>query len=355
MTAEAQLLQQIGRGMQRLSEFTEQELAIATAPKEEIFQTDMVKLYRYRPQVEKPLRVPLLIVYALVGRYQMIDLEAERSFVRKLLGQGIDVYMVDWGLPRRVHRWVTMDDYVNGYLDDCVEEICARHGVERINVLGVCQGAVFSTCYAALHPERVRNLILTVAPLDFHADRGKVEPRAGYMNLWTRAMKAEDVDLLVDSFGTLPGPLTGFMFLMMNPVMNMTKYTSDLVDLLGDDKKLLNFLHMETWIADRPDNPGETVRQWLKDLYQDNKLVRNELVLGGRRVDLRNITMPVLNVYAQGDVIVPNACSISENVRFGTSDYTELAVPGGHIGTFVGGKAQAILAPRIAEWLKARM
>ena len=123
MTAEAQLLQQIGRGMQRLSEFTEQELAIATAPKEEIFQTDMVKLYRYRPQVEKPLRVPLLIVYALVGRYQMIDLEAERSFVRKLLGQGIDVYMVDWGLPRRVHRWVTMDDYVNGYLDDCVEEI----------------------------------------------------------------------------------------------------------------------------------------------------------------------------------------------------------------------------------------
>ena len=315
MTAEAQLLQQIGRGMRRLSEFTEQELAIATAPKEEIFRTDMVKLYRYRPQVEKPLRVPLLIVYALVGRYQMIDLEAERSFVRKLLGHGIDVYMVDWGLPRRVHRWVTMDDYVNGYLDDCVEEICVRHGVERINVLGVCQGAVFSTCYAALHPERVRNLVLTVAPLDFHADRGKVELRAGYVNLWTRAMKAEDVDQLVDSFGTIPGPLTGFMFLMMNPVMNITKYTSDLVDLLGDEKKLLNFLHMETWIADRPDNPGETVRQWLKDLYQDNKLVRNELVLGGRRVDLRHITMPVLNVYAQGDVIVPNACSTSENVR----------------------------------------
>ena len=351
----ARLLQKIERGVKRLTEFSEQDLAIATAPKEEILASDMVRLYHYAPAVEKPLPVPVLIVYALVGRYQMIDLEADRSFVRKLLGEGMDVYVVDWGLPKRAQRWLTMDDYVNGYLDECVEAICARHGVQGINLLGVCQGAVFVTCYAALHPQRVKNLILTVAPLDFHADRAKQELGAGYVNLWTRAMKREDVDHMVDSLGTIPGPLMGFMFLMMNPVMNVTKYTSELIDILDDDKKLLNFLHMETWIGDRPDNPGEVVRQWLKDLYQDNKLIRNELVLGGRQVDLRNIAMPVLNVYAEGDVIIPNACSRSDKVRFGTGDYTEFGVPGGHIGTFVGGKAQKILAPKIAEWLKARM
>jgi hypothetical protein len=27
------------------------------------------------------------------------------------------------------------------------------------------------------------------------------------------------------------------------------------------------------------------LRQWLKDLYQDNKLIRNELQLGGRKVE----------------------------------------------------------------------
>lgn len=351
-----QLMQKIGRGVQRLASFSEEQLAIATAPKEQVFQTDMVKLYRYVPQVEEPLPVPLLIVYALVGRYQMVDLEADRSFARKLLAAGIDVYMIDWGLPKRAQRWVTMDDYINGYFDECVEAICERHGIESINVLGVCQGAVFSTCYAALHPERVRNLVLTVAPLDFHGDAGKPPERgAGYVNLWTRSMTKEDVDLMVDSLGMMPGPLMGLTFLMMNPVNNVTKYTSDLVDILDDERKLLNFLHMERWIADRPDNPGETTRQWLKDLYQDNKLVRNELVLGARRVDLRDITMPVLNIYAQGDVIVPNSCSTGRSVRFGTSDYTELAVPGGHIGTFVGGKAQKILAPKIIEWLKGRM
>ncbi|HEX4232967.1 MAG TPA: hypothetical protein VH041_01555, partial [Caldimonas sp.] len=94
---------------------------------------------------------------------------------------------------------------------------------------------------------------------------------------------------------------------------------------------------MERWISDRPNNPGEVVRQWFKDLYQGNKLIKNELVLDGRVVDLKQITMPVLNIYAEGDVVVPNACSQGMKGRFGTRDYTELGVPGGHIGTFVGG------------------
>ena len=95
------------------------------------------------------------------------------------------------------------------------------------------------------------------------------------------------------------------------------------------------------------------LRQWFKDLYQDNKLIKNELVLGGRKVDLRNITMPVLNIYATGDTIIPVACSKGVGAHFGTDDYTEVAVPGGHIGTFVGGKAQKILPPALSNWFKA--
>jgi polyhydroxyalkanoate synthase len=141
---------------------------------------------------------------------------------------------------------------------------------------------------------------------------------------------------------------------MMNPVSNATKYTTELVDLLDDDAWLLNFLRMERWIADRPGHPGEVMRQWFKDLYQGNKLVKGELRLGGRTVDLRRIAMPVFNIYAEGDVVVPTACSRGLERRFGSRDYNELGVPGGHIGTFVGGKAQKILAPSIAKWLKQR-
>ncbi|MEJ8853981.1 class III poly(R)-hydroxyalkanoic acid synthase subunit PhaC [Variovorax robiniae] len=345
----------ITRGSQRLASYTEDQLAIATTPKDEVWRQDTVRLYRYRPTVDKPVGPPILLAYALVGRYQMIDLEPERSFVRKLLAEGLDVYVIDWGHPTRAQRWLTIDDYVSGYLDDCVDVIRERHGVDQINLLGVCQGGVFCTCYAALFPEKIKNLVITVTPLDFHGDKDlPPEPGSGYMNLWARAVQPEDIDLMVETTGVAPGASVGLSFLMMSPVLNMTKYTTELVDILDDEDKMLGFLHMERWIADRPGHPGEVLRQWFKDLYQENKLIRGELMLGGRRVDMNNIRMPVLNVYAQDDVVVPTCCSSDMGDEFGTDDYSELSVPGGHIGTFVGGKAQKVLAPSIAKWLKER-
>ena len=346
--------EKIARGLRRLGEISEDDLAIATVPRDEVWREDMVRLYRCKPVVERPHAVPVLITYALVGRFQMIDLEVDRSLVRKLLAQGLDVYFIDWGLPTRAQRWLTIDDYVSGYLDRCVDVVRQRSGQDRINMLGICQGGVFTTCYAALFPEKVRNMALTVTPIDFHGDKSDPQSGAGYMNQWARALTGDDIDDLVDAYGSAPGSMVGFAFLMMNPVSNLTKYTIDLVDVLADDAKLLNFLRMERWIADRPDHPGEVFRQWMKDLYQDNKLVRNELVLGDRVVDLRNITMPVINIYATGDTIIPVSCSRGVGDHFGTRDYTEVAVPGGHIGTFVGGKAQKILAPTLGDWFIAR-
>lgn len=344
----------LARGLRRLADVSEDDLAIATVPRDEVWREDMVRLYRCRPIVDKPRATPILIVYALVGRFQMIDLEAERSLVRKLLGEGFDVYFVDWGLPARAQRWLTIDDYVSGYLNTCVDVIRARSGQDDINVLGICQGGVFTACHAALFPDKVRNLALTVTPIDFHGDKQDPQAGSGYMNQWTRALTSEDIDDLVDAYGGAPGSMVGFAFLMMNPVSNLTKYTIDLIDVMADHARLLSFLRMERWIADRPDHPGEVLRQWFKDLYQENKLIRNELVLGRRRVDLREITMPVLNIYATGDTIIPMACSKGMGEHFGTRDYTELAVPGGHIGTFVGNKAQKILAPTLADWFKSR-
>ena len=344
----------LARGLRRLADVSEDDLAIATVPRDEVWREDMVRLYRCRPIVDKPRATPILIVYALVGRFQMIDLEAERSLVRKLLGEGFDVYFVDWGLPARAQRWLTIDDSVSGYLNTCVDVIRARSGQDDINVLGICQGGVFTACHAALFPDKVRNLALTVTPIDFHGDKEDPQAGSGYMNQWTRALTSEDIDDLVDAYGGAPGSMVGFAFLMMNPVSNLTKYTIDLIDVMADDARLLSFLRMERWIADRPDHPGEVLRQWFKDLYQENKLIRNELVLGRRRVDLREITMPVLNIYATGDTIIPVACSKGMGEHFGTRDYTELAVPGGHIGTFVGNKAQKILAPTLADWFKSR-
>jgi polyhydroxyalkanoate synthase len=103
--------------------------------------------------------------------------------------------------------------------------------------------------------------------------------------------------------------------------------------------------------VDRPHHPGEAAKQCLKDLYQNNKVIHNAFELGGRKVDLKQLTCPVLNVFAKDDHIIPPATSQALGGAIGSRDYTELPLPGGHIAIFVGGKAQAPLGPTIANWL----
>jgi len=350
----AALGEKIARGAELFARLRDDEIAIATTPKDEVWRQDKVTLHHYRPLADKAVSTPVLIVYGLIGRYTMADLQEDRSLVRNLLKLGIDLYVVDWGNPSRADRWLTLDDYIEGYLAECVRVISERHGIGKIGLLGICEGGVFTTCYAALHPETVQAMVLTITPIDFHADLVDNRLGHGFINLWTRSLKPEDIDRLIDAYGNLPGEFMGSVFSMMTPMRTLMKYNLDMLEVMDDEKKFLNFLRMEKWIADRPHHPGEAAKQWLKDLYQDNKLVNNVFVLNGRQVNLADITMPVLNVFAKDDHIIPPATSRALGAKVGSKDYTELALPGGHVGVFVGGKSQALLGSGIARWLAER-
>ncbi|HUP29154.1 MAG TPA: alpha/beta fold hydrolase, partial [Usitatibacter sp.] len=246
----------------------------------------------------------------------------------------------------------TLEDYIDGYLGECVDFIRRDQGIDKVSLLGICEGGVFTTCYAARNPGKVASLTLTITPIDFHAGTQGGPLHHGLIGLWARSMSKEDVDKLIEANGNLPGELMSFVFSMMTPGNSMTKYNLGLFDVMDDEKKLLNFLRMEKWLADRPDHPGEAAKQWLKDLYQDNQLVKGEFMLGGETVDLKKIDMPVLNVFAEEDHIVPPKSSQALKSRIGTRDYTELPLPGGHVGVFVSGKSQGILGKNIFGWLK---
>jgi len=338
-------------GGQLLHEIKDSDVEIATSPKDLVWSQDKVSLFHFRPVTEPAVRLPVLICYGLVGRWTMTDLQEDRSLVRNLLKLGLDLYVVDWGNPSRADRYLTLDDYILGYLDGCVSEIARRAGVPAINLLGVCEGGVFATAFAALEPGRVNTLTLTITPIDFHADTVEERLGHGFINIWTRSLSPEDVDRLIDANGNLPGEFMGAIFNQMTPMRSILKYNLDLLEIVDDEQRLMNWLRMEKWIADRPDHPGEAAKQWMKDLYQQNKLVRNEWELDGRRVDLRNLRMPVLNVYAKDDHIIPPATSRALGPLLRAGDYTELALPGGHVGVFVGGRSQAMFAPAVASFV----
>jgi polyhydroxyalkanoate synthase subunit PhaC len=320
------------------------DVEVGVTPKEEVYREDKLVLYHYKPTVDKPAKTPLLIVYALVNRPYMTDLQEDRSTVRNLLDHGEDVYLIDWGYPDASDRYLQLDDYINRYINHCVQHICKVHGLRKINILGICQGGTFSLCYSALHPERVANLVTMVTPVDFHTPNN-------VLSAWAQEM---DIDLFVDTLGNVPGELLNWSFLSLKPFRLTGQKYVDLINIIDDPKKLRNFLRMEKWIFDSPDQAGETFRQFIKYFYQQNRLVTGGLEIGGREVSLKQVTMPVLNVYAAQDHLVPPEASIALEKRVGTKDYTAIEFPGGHIGIYVSGKAQKEVTPAIASWLQQR-
>jgi polyhydroxyalkanoate synthase len=317
---------------------------VGTTPKSVMAQTERATLYRFQRQSPASVATPVLIVYALVNRPYMTDLEPERSMVRRLLDAGLDVYLVDWGYPQAEDRCLSLNDYINRYLDGFVDQILSAHQISGLNLLGICQGGTFGVCYAALYSEKVNNLITMVTPVDFHTPD----------NLLSKWVQDIDIDLMVDTLGNIPGSLLNWLFASLKPTRNGGGKMLELIDSIDDPGRLKTFLRMEKWIHDSPDQAGEAFRQFISDFYQKNSLVKGSLSVGGRPVRLNRITMPVLNVYATLDHIVPPAASRALEEHVASADYSELQFEGGHIGIYVSRNAQTVVAPHIAQWLAAR-
>ena len=343
------------KGAEALSRIRDSEVDVGATPKTELLRIDKVSLHHYDPLPGvEVVTEPVVIVYGLIGRYTMTDLQEDRSLVRNLLKRGVDLYVVEWGSPSRADQFITMDDYADGYVGDCVDYICEATGLNAITILGICEGGIFSSIYAALYPQKVKNLMLTITPIDFHGDKKDPNPGHGLLNLWTRNLSDEYIDRMLEAYGNLNGEIMSTVFDMMTPVRAMTKYNIGLFDATEDEKKLLNYLRMEKWLADRPHHPGAAARQWLIDLYKENRLIKGTLEIANQKVDLKNLTMPVLNVFAMQDHIIPPPCAQALKDYVGTDDYTEIALPGGHVGVYVSGKSQGIVADGVYRWLLDR-
>lgn len=309
-----------------------------------VHREDRIVLYRYRPQARSAGLPPLLICYALVNRPYMMDLQPDRSLIRGLLARGLDVYLVDWGYPEAADRFLELDDYVNRYLSGCIDYIRRTQGVPAVNLLGVCQGGTLALCHAALHPEVVRNLVTMVTPVDFHTPE----------NLLSKWIRGVDVERMVEVLGNIPGELLNATFLSLMPLRLTSQKYAGIADIADDPAALANFLRMENWIFDSPDQAGTAFAQFVRWFFQENRFVLGGLAIGGRRVDLRQVDCPILNIHAAQDHLVPPSASLPLGGLVGSRDYTGVEFGGGHIGIYVSAKAQELLPRTIAEWLAER-
>jgi polyhydroxyalkanoate synthase subunit PhaC len=304
-------------------------------------------LFQYLPPGAAPRRArrpprPLLISFALVNRPYVLDLQPDRSLIRRLLEAGVSVYLVDWGDPDESGR-TDLAEYVIEHLGGCVQHLCTSHGVPAIDLLGVCQGGVLSLCYSALFPSRIANLVTLTTPVDFNtAD-----------DLLARWVQGLDTELLA-ALGNVPGAMLNGLFLSLMPLrLAQHKYVRFLTGR-PEPSAIDDFVRMEKWIFDSPPQASAALAQYVRWFYQENRLVHGSLELAGRPVRLADIRQPVLNLYALEDHIVPPAASAALRRFVASRDYSEQAFETGHIGMYVSRAARESIPRRISTWLGER-
>ena len=296
------------------------------------------------PGLQEGERAPILFVYSLINRFYILDFMPGRSLLEFYTQQGRDCYVIDWGTPTLEDRYKTWEDYAVRYLRFAIEALRDDAGLgsaEPVHLFGYCVGGALSMTFAALRPTWVRSLTVMATPVDFHDE--------GLLRRWT-APERFDVDQVVSACGHVPTWLLESGFRMLSPLSNLTKWR----DLWrGRDREgfIELWRRMEQWASDNVPFPAEVYRQYIRDTYQTNAFCRGEMMVGGERLDLTQISAPVLAVVALRDQIVPVESATAIERILPSGQVSTLSLDTGHLGLSTSGKAATQFWPKMHDWL----
>lgn len=300
-------------------------------------------LLHYKAPVKKTHKTPVLIVYSLINRHYILDLMPKFSIISTLLEQGIDVYATDWETPDSSYKDLTLDDYAHEYVENSVEKIKEITGSEKVSLFGYCWGGIFALIYSALHPQSVKNLILHATPIDLESTNEVIEN-------WTKHINA---DGLVKTYGNIPGGFLNFAFVLRNPIETMLKYVRYFSEPRSIEE-ITQFLSIETWLYDSVPIIGEVYKEIVNQVYKQNLLIKNKMKVGPDTIDLKNITMPFLDIVGSKDDLVPPESSRTIIDVISSTDKKLIEFPTGHVGLCVSQAAHQQLWPEVGRWISQR-
>lgn len=324
-------------------------------PSEKISELERYSLFVYKKKEnradisssaatnKKYPKTPLLIVYAFINRHYILDLLPEISVIRNLLSNDFDVYATDWGTPAAYDKDLTINHFINKYMDKSVDLIRQTTQSHKVTLFGYCWGGNLVLAYAAMHPEKVRNVITVATPGDLSLDDT-------LLSIWTKKTK---VDALLDAFGNVPGVFLDAAFTLRNPIEYSHKYPH-FFERPHDLDSVMEFFATETWLHDTKPVIGEIYREFVKYIYQQNLFIKNQMRIDDKPIDLKNVSMPFLNVIAEKDDLVSYRSSAALNSAVGSTDKGSIEFQSGHVGMIIGHRAHKDVWPKVGAWLKER-
>jgi polyhydroxyalkanoate synthase len=341
--------EELDRNVRRLRNFAQMvgnptEPRVGATPRQEVYRKNKSRLYRYESR--RTHRTPVLFVPNLgISRPYIFDLLPRGSFVEHMTQEGFDFYLLDWGVFGPEDNGLTLEACVTKILPRMAQKVLETSGADELSVLGYCMGAPLSASFLGSHPEvPVRNFINMAGPIDFS--------QVGLFGLWLDK-KYFNVDRFIDTLGSVPADMVKAGFKLLKPTMDLST-NLNLWWNLWNDKYVEGFTALNKWANEYVAFPGEFFRQWVRDFYQENKLYRGTLSVGGRPARLESIEASLFVVGAKEDYIAPPACVRALVDVVGSRDKEYVELPGGHISLIAGRGAAAHCWPKVSGWLAPR-
>jgi polyhydroxyalkanoate synthase subunit PhaC len=312
---------------------------VGQTPKDVVWRRDKAELWRYRSDATG---TPVLIVMSLISRSYILDLSPGASFVAALRDAGFDVYLLDWGIPDESDAGLGLTSYVDELLPAAVDAVLQESGTDGLHLIGYCYGGLLSLLLGAAHPALpVRSLITMATPVDFDG-----------MGLLGRMFQEGRLapDDLIDETGNVPAEVIRNAFRVLKPTSEVAQYAV-LWEKLWDDRQMQAYQVMGQWTRDHIPFPGKVFRE-TAEIMREQALLHDRVRLDGRRISLRNVTWPVLNVVAAKDHIVPSDAATPVCDLIGSAQAETLELPAGHVGLVMGKAAATTTMPAIIGWLR---
>ncbi|MEH7156222.1 alpha/beta fold hydrolase [Neobacillus drentensis] len=327
----------------------EQVYNVLTEPKPDIVPTERKIIWKknkstlyFHPAKEKKYQIPVFLVYSLLNKSYILDIGEGSSVVGGLTDRGYDVYFLDWGSPSYEDNDISLDNYILDYLENGVKRALRHSGAKEISILGYCLGGTIAAIFTSITELPIKNLILAAVPIDF--SEGIVPAK------WLKGLQKGTInfDRLSEVYGVIPTEIMYGMYRGLSPV-SISPWVN-LVTRAHDLEYVKKWRRMDKWTKDSASFSGAAFKQLFNDFYKENKLLKGELTIGGRKVDLKNIDCPFYVFSTSRDTLVLEKQSLPVIDMVSSEDKTYEVFEGGHVSLALTGHF-AIFADK---WLSSR-
>jgi class III poly(R)-hydroxyalkanoic acid synthase PhaC subunit len=313
---------------------------IDSTPRKAVWKKNKSVLW-YHPAPEKKYNTPLFLVYSLLNKAYILDISEEGSVIGNLTKQGYDVYLLDWGSPGLEDKDLTLDNYILDYLEVAVKRAIRHSGAKEISLVGYCIGGMLAAMLTSLTDLPIKNLVLGAVPIDYS--------NAIIPGKWVSALQngTLNFDRIAAAYEVIPSEFLYAIFMALQG-FNIGP-TINLVTSAHDQKYVDKWRRMDKWMKDAVTFSGAAFKQMMSELYKENKLVKGDMKIGGRKVDLTKIKCSTLVITSTRDELVLESQTLPIMDLISSEDKTYEYVEAGHVSLCLTGQFAYVIDPWLSD------